>query len=243
MMYNYNSAPQIRRRRRNPLPGIIVLLLLVGGVAFLAHKVQAGNVFTIDAGTTLYVADCSGYVRIHANTTSNQVELQGLGDAFVSSHRAQDSDTMIIDSCNLDMTVPASVNLNITADDIEVFGVSGQMNLSTDGGPIILEQDTLKGQSKLENNGGPIFFQGGLDSAANATFSTNGGNVDISLPANAAFHLKATGILDTVTTNIPAVASAVGEPNTASPDITVGNSPRATLTLELNDSPVILHES
>ncbi|HLI06694.1 MAG TPA: hypothetical protein VKV40_09010 [Ktedonobacteraceae bacterium] len=242
MMYNYNVAPQTRRRRRNPLPGIIVLLLLVGGVAFFAHKVQAGNVITIDAGTTLYIADCAGYVRIHPNTSSNQVELQGLGDAFVSSQRAQDSDTMIINGCNLDMTVPASVNLNITADDIEVFGVSGQMNLSANGGPIILEQDTLKGQSKLDNNGSPIFFQGSLDSAASATFSANGGNVDISLPTNAAFHLKVSGILDTVTTNIPAVASAVADPNNDAPDVTVGSSPRPTLTLELNDSPVILHE-
>lgn len=243
MMYNYNVAPQVRRRRSNPLPGLIVLLILAGGFAFFVHRVQMGNVMTIDAGTTLFVNDCTGYVRIHPNTSSNQVILQGLGSTFTSSHRAQDSDTMIIDGCNLDMTVPTSVNLNITADEIEVFGVSGQMNLSTNGGPIVLVQDTLKGTSKLDNNGGPIVFQGGLDSSANATFSSNGGNVDITVPADAAFHLKASGILDTVTTNIPAVSSALANPNqnTDGLDVPIGGAPQATLNLDLNDAPVVLH--
>lgn len=240
MMYNYNVAPQVRRRRPNPLPGIIIVLLLMGGVAFFAHRVQTGNVITIDAGTTLFVNDCAGYVRIHPNATGNQVILQGLGSTFTSSHRAQDSDTMIIDGCNLDMTVPTSVNLNITADDIEVFGVSGQMNLSTNGGPIVLVQDTLKGASKLDNNGGPIVFQGSLDNSA--TFSSNGGNVNIFLPTNAAFHLKTSGILATITTNIPVVASAVANPNTDELDVVVGSAPQATLTLDLNDTPVVLHQ-
>jgi hypothetical protein len=242
MMYNYNVAPQMRRRRSNPLPGIIALLILVGGIAFFAHRVQTGNVITIDSGTTLFVNDCAGYVRVHPNATGNQVILQGLGSTFTSSHRAQDSDTMIIDGCDLDMTVPTSVNLNITADDIEVFGVSGQMNLSTNGGPIVLVQDTLKGASKLDNNGGPIVFQGSLDSGANATFSSNGGNVNISLPTDAAFHLKTSGILATITTNIPAVASAVSNPNpnTDELDVVVGAAPQPTLNLDLNDAPVIL---
>jgi hypothetical protein len=239
MMYNNNSAFQMRRRRSNPLPGIIVLLLLLGGIGFFGYKLQSGNVITVDSGTTLFIDSCSGFVHIHASTSSNQVIINGLGSIFTPSHRAQDSDTMVIDGCDLNMTVPASINLNINADDIEVFGVSGQMNLSTNGGPIILVQDTLKGKSALDNNGGPIIFQGAMDSAANATFSSNGGSIDISLPGDAAFQLKATGIFATVTTNIPAVANATT--NTNSLDVTVGNSPRATLNLDINDSPIVLH--
>ena len=129
-------------------------------------------------------------MHIHANTTSNQVVIQGLNSIFAPASHAQDSDTLIINGCDLDITVPASINLKIDADEIDVFGVSGVMNLTTNGGIIVLEQDTLKGTSVVDDNGGPMIFQGALDSTANATFSSNGGSIDISLPSDAAFHLK-----------------------------------------------------
>jgi len=234
----YNTAFQARRRRRNPLPGIIFLLILLGGIGFFVYKLQTGNVITVDSGATLFIDQCTGYVHVHASTSTNQVVLQGLGGIFVFSSRAQDSDTIIINGCDLDMTVPASINLKINADEIDVFGVSGQMTLSTNGGSIVLAQDTLKGASVLDNNGGPIIFQGSIDSASNPKFSSNGGSIDISLPGDAAFHLKTTGILDTLTTNVPGITTG----DTGLPQANVGNSPQATLTLEVNGSSVILHK-
>jgi hypothetical protein len=234
----YNTAFQARRRRRNPLPGIIFLLILLGGIGFFVYKLQTGNVITVDSGATLFIDQCTGYVHVHASTSTNQVVLHGLGGIFVFSSHAQDSNTIIINGCDLDMTVPASINLKINADEIDVFGVSGQMTLSTNGGSIVLAQDTLKGASVLDNNGGPIIFQGSIDSAANPKFSSNGGSIDISLPGDAAFHLKTTGILDTLTTNFPGVAVK----DTGLPQADVGSSPQATLTLEVNGSAVILHK-
>ncbi len=177
----YNTAFQARRRRRNPLPGIIFLLILLGGIGFFVYKLQTGNVITVDSGATLFIDQCTGYVHVHASTSTNQVVLQGLGGIFVFSSRAQDSDTIIINGCDLDMTVPASINLKINADEIDVFGVSGQMTLSTNGGSIVLAQDTLKGASVLDNNGGPIIFQGSIDSASNPKFSSNGGSIDLEM--------------------------------------------------------------
>ncbi len=237
MLYNSNTAFQARRRR-NRLPGIIFLLIILGGIGFFVYKLQTGNVITVDSGTTLFIDQCSGYVHIHASTSTNQVVLQNLSGIFVFSSNAQDSDTVIINGCNLDMTVPANINLNITADEIDVFGVSGQMKLSTNGGAISLVQDTLKGASVLDNNGGPILFQGSLDSTANATLSSNGGSIDASLPGDASFHLKTTGILGTLTTNYPGITVT----DTGVPDITIGNSPQGTLTLDVNGSDVVLHK-
>src|SRR5579859_5807329 len=164
----YNDAPQPRRRGgRNPLPGIIFLLIIIGGIGFFAYKLQTGNVITVDSGATLFIDQCTaGFVHIHASGSPNQVVIQGPGGLFVFSSHAQSSDTIIINGCNLDMTVPANINLNINADEIDVFGVSGQMKLTTNGGSINLVQDTLQGTSVLDNNGGPILFQGSLASTA-----------------------------------------------------------------------------
>ncbi len=233
----YNTAFQARRWR-NRLPGIIFLLIVLGGIGFFVYKLQTGNVIAVDSGATLFIDQCSGYVHVHASTSTNQVVLQGPGGLFVFSSHAQDSDTIIINGCNLDMTVPANINLNIYADEIDVFGVSGQMKLTTNGGSIALVQDTLKGTSVLDDNGGPILFQGSLDSTANATFSSNGGSIDISLPGNASFHLKTTGILETLTTNYPGVDIT----DTGLPEANIGNSSQAKLTLDVNGSSVILHK-
>lgn len=237
MMYNTNRILQ-PRRLRSCVGGIIFLLILLVGIGFFAYKLHTGNVITVDSGTTLFIEDCSGYVHVHASTSTNQVVLQNLGGLFVFPSHAQDSDTIIINGCNLDMTVPANINLNITADEIDVFGVSGQMKLTTNGGAISLVQDTLKGTSVLDNNGGPILFQGSLASATNTTFSSNGGSIDISLPGDASFHFKTTGILDTLTTNYPGITVA----DTGVPDTIIGNSPQATLTLDVNGSVVVLHQ-
>ena len=237
MMYNSNTASQTRRRR-NPLPGIIFLLIILVGISFFIYKLQTGNVITVDSGTTLFIDQCSGYVHIHASTSTNQVVLQNLSGLFVFPSHAQDSDTVIINGCNLDMTVPANINLNITADEIVVFGVSGQMKLTSNGGSLSLVQDTLKGTSVLDNNGGSILFQGSLANTANATLSSNGGSIDASLPGDASFHLKTTGILGTLTTNYPDITFT----DTGVPDTTIGNSPQAILTLDVNGSAVVLHK-
>lgn len=220
------------------MPRIIFLLIILGGIGFFAYKWQTGNVITVDAGTTLFIDQCTGFVHVHASSSTNQVVLQGLGGIFVPSNHAQDSDTIIIDGCDLDMTVPAAINLNINADEIDVFGVSGQMNLTTNGGSIILVQDTLKGKSVLDNNGGPTIFQGFIDQAANPTFSSNGGSLDISLPRDSSFHLKTAGDIDTLTTNFPDLAVT----NNTIPDTNIGTSPQATITLDVNGSSVILHK-
>ena len=237
MMYTSNTA-FLGRRLRSCLIGIIFLLIILGGIGFFVYKLHTGNVITVDSGTTLFIDNCSGYVHIHASTSTNQVVLQNLGGLFVFSSHAQDSDTIIINGCDLDMTVPATINLNINADEIDVFGVTGQMKLTTNGGPISLVQDTLKGTSVLDDNGGPILFQGSLASAANSTFSSNGGSIDISLPGDASFQLKTTGILGTLTTNYPGITVT----DTGIPVTNIGNSPQAMLILDVNGSEVVLHK-
>ncbi|MFL5665102.1 MAG: hypothetical protein ACJ8BW_27705, partial [Ktedonobacteraceae bacterium] len=72
----YNSAFQARQRRRNPLPRIIFLLIILGVIGFFVYKWQTGNVITVDSQATLFIDDCTGFVHIHASTSTNQVVLQ-----------------------------------------------------------------------------------------------------------------------------------------------------------------------
>ncbi|GCE10654.1 hypothetical protein [Tengunoibacter tsumagoiensis] len=231
-----NSFMTPYRRRRFRWGRWLFLLLLIGAGSFFFYKWQTGNVITVDPGTTLYIDECDGYVHIHPNSSTNQVILQGLGSMFVSSHHALDSNTMIINGCDLDMTVPSSINLKINASEIDVFGVSGQMNLDCNGGPINLIQTTLTGKSLIENNGGSIVFLGGFDAGSLPTFSSNGGTLDVSLKKDAALHLKLTGILDAVSSNIPGIVSPTGIADTTD----IGSNPQSTLTLDVNGTALVL---
>ncbi len=51
----YNSAFQARQRRRNPLPRIIFLLIILGAIGFFVYKWQTGNVITVDSEAPLFI--------------------------------------------------------------------------------------------------------------------------------------------------------------------------------------------
>ncbi len=231
--YSAERIQQLRQGQRNPLGCQIFMLILIVGLAFLIYRYQTGNIVSTKPHPTIIIADCTGSIHIQAGKTANQVTIEGW--PFSSYQLDQTSNTVTINDCNRTIIVPTQTNLQIDADAIDVIGVSGQMQLQTNGGSITLAQDTLQGQSSLTNNGGPIRFSGGLASQATCTFDVNGGSIDIALPAAATFHIDVTGIISSITSDFPGVSPQNNEVHAD-----IGISPSAKLKMNVNDSPIIL---
>jgi hypothetical protein len=220
------------------------------------------------------VADLSvDLIRVHAGQANNQVILGELNAINTSDNNINTSipytrnsdDTITItdlSSGELDITVPANTNLKLTADSIEVIGVSGQMNLSSPAGPITVIQSTLSGKSTLDNNGGSINviqdslsgqatftnnggtirFVGSIDPQGTYKFDVNGDLLDITLLHNPAFHLDATGIIESVTTNFSEIRVRNTDGSLYEIHQDVGKGPRATITLSVNGTPIVLEK-
>jgi len=224
----------VQRRGCNPLPSIIFALLILGGIGFFVYKAQ-GTIISMNPHPTVVVESCSGFVHIHAGNASDKVILEGVGSTFTSYNQNQDRNILVISSCDLNLSVPVNTDLIVDASSIDVFGVQGQMQLTTNGGEITVVQSVLQGKSVLDNNGGPIRFSGSLDPKGASKFSSNGGMIDVSLQHNASFHLDVTGIIETIVTNFPHIPVKRSEIHAD-----VGTSPFANLTLEVNGSTIVL---
>jgi hypothetical protein len=233
MYYNY----PVRRRRRHPVLRLIITLLILGGIAFFVYRSQMDTVISVGTHPTIIIEDCLGFVHVHAGPASNEVVLQGPWTLFTPYSQDKASNTVNINGCDLNIAVPANTDVKIDADTIDVLGVSGQMSLTTNGGSITLLHDTLQGQSTLDNNGGPIRYSGLLDPRGTSKFSSNGGLLDITLTGNPSFHLDVTGILNTITTDFPTIHVQSDEVHA-----NVGQPPYATLSLQVNGSPIVLHK-
>ena len=230
---------------------------------------QVSDTVTIPTNThpTVIIASGSSFVHIHASKDATHIIAGIINATFDSSAptftTSNNGSIITFDdtlSGDLDLTVPTTTNLQIDDDGIEVIGVVGQMSLTSPSAAITLIQSTLTGQSKLDNNGGPIFaledllvgqvtmsnnggpitFSGSVTSNGKYTFSANGSSIDITLPANANFHLDVTGIIDSFTTDFPGLASP--DPNSGEIHQNIGPSPTATIAIDINGAPITLHK-
>lgn len=244
--------PPRSRRGCVPLLSILILLVAFGGAGYLVYSLvrqqtakDSGGYSVASSATiamqehpTVVIEQCTGYVHVHGTSAlTNKVKLDGssIPEYTQSSSRNQ----VILQGCDLTLTVPVQTDLIITADQIDIFGVQGHMKLSANGGTITVLQSTLNGDSSIDNNGGPIRFSGALGPNSTPKLSTNGGMMSLSLAHDAIFHLKVTGIMNTITTTFPTV-KAPAEPGGGDLDVDIGASPTTVLTLQVNDSPIVL---
>ncbi len=79
-----------------------------------------------------------------------------------------------------------SVNGSVRAN-----AIVGQMKAVTQNGDVVVREATLDGQSTLKTNYGSVRFSGTLDTQGTYTLSTHSGNVNLTLPGNAAFQFHA----------------------------------------------------
>lgn len=220
--------------------GCLLLLLLLGGAGFFAYtKTQEGTTLTLQNNATLVIERCSGSIQIYANTSANQVKVEN--SLFVSSTYASARNALILQSCNSRISVPQNTNLSINASRIDVIGVTGKMEIETNGGMITVLRSTLLDGTKLETNGGIISFNGKIPRNGKIVFDNNGGLVDITLPRNSSFELDAGSGLSAVATNFPGLHTfdndTLGREHLGG---TVGPAPRVKLVLDINGTNVVL---
>lgn len=159
----------------------------------------------------------------------------------------------------LDVTVPANTDLKINTNsaNITVTSITGQVALTSNSGTITLThcnvlgtsllddnsgaikvtQSTLNGQITLNNNSGDITFDSAINPAGTYTMQDNQGAIDATLPQNAAFHVDATSINGSVTTDYPGL-----QVQNKGIHADIGNAPRATLLLNSSNGPIALHQ-
>lgn len=231
--YSPQRVQPLRQGQRNPLGCLIFMVVLIVGLAFFIYTYQTGTRVATKPHPTLVITSCTGSIHIQAGKAADQIIIEGF--PFPPYQLDQTSNTVTLGDCDRTIIVPAQTDLKIDADTIDVIGVSGQMQLETNGGTITLTQATLQGQSSLQNNGGAVRFSGTVAPQASCTFDVNGGSIDIALPANATFHIDVTGILSSITSDFP---NLLIQNDGIHADI--GTAPNAHLKMDVNDSPIIL---
>lgn len=226
-----------RRGRGCVLVPLLVVLVIAGGLGFLVYRSQAGGSITVGPHPSIIGKECSGTITVRAGSQNNVVVLSGI---FPLYRQDTGNNLIVLDNSCADMTliVPPQTDLTLDADNISVFGVSGQMDLTTNGGLITLVQSTLEGQSTLDNNGGAIRMSGTFDARSTPKISSNGGSIDLTLPANASFHLDVTGIIESITTDFPGIQQA-GDTGL---HVNVGSGQGARLTLDGNGTQIVMRE-
>ncbi len=142
---------------------------------------------------------------------------------------------------NFDVYVPTTVDLDLhtNAGSIDVYNVRGQVKLHSHAGSISAAQTTLTGNASFQTNAGAITFAGTLIAEASYRFQTNAGPVDLTLPANSAFHVDAKTDVGSLAVDFPGVSvfqQFIGKE--AHGD--VGAYPRAQLSLLSNVGSIAL---
>jgi hypothetical protein len=226
------------RRRPARIGCLVVVLLLTGGLGFFVLRAHNGVTLSVGAHPTISAGVCSGAVLIQAGP-ANQVTLSGIFPQYTWESATS---MLEITQCDEDMTITVPPHVDIAlhaASAVTVIGVSGTLNLQTNGSRLTLERVTLEGGSKVSDNGGPIVFQGNLSRGSTPIISDNGGSIDMTLPARSSFHLALTGILGPLVANFPAVQAPADALSGLQVD--VGSNPSAVhLTLDVNDTAVVL---
>jgi Putative adhesin len=161
---------------------------------------------------------------------------------------------------NINISVPAQTNLKISTLDssVMVTGVTGQIVLQSNSGPLTVqnstliagsilndnsgaiqvEQSTLDGPVTLDNNSGPVTFNGRLNARGNYRLIDNSGNIDVTLSSEDAFHLDAVVNSGTISAEFPGIT---GTSTAVHGD--VGGSGRAQLSLNDNNGSIKIQKA
>jgi len=145
------------------------------------------------------------------------------------------------DRVELHIAVPHVAVLNFTSKvgRIVIAGVSGIFQLHGNVGDITLNNVTFLSNSIIQTNSGNITFTGRFGGVGAYSLITGTGDVTITLPANASFHLQAqtnNGTIRSQFVNIPASAS-VGDSVSAM----IGSQPNAVIDIQVSSGDIAVN--
>ncbi len=133
---------------------------------------------TIDAGTV----SIDGVSAVRVNTNSGSLDIEDVHGTTTASTVSGDITLHNVQGT----TAVEAVNGSIRA-----MNVNGPLQAVTQNGDVTVQQSALSGQSLLKTNYGSLLFAGTLDRQSVDTLETLSGNVELLLPADAAFQLQA----------------------------------------------------
>ena len=210
--------------------------------------------FTVSENTPpkLIVNNDVGSVNVQPANNSNSIHVKvtksGGKPSDIQTNYNQSGDTVTITikrtdansttKADADITVPAKSDLQLQngTGDITVTGITGQMSLINGTGSIDATQVTLTSDSHLQASTGSVSFNGSIGSG-NYQFQSNTGNVAVSLPSNASFHVNANTDVGSITSDFSEVMTQQNVAG-ASASGSVGNAPSATITLTTNTGSI-----
>jgi hypothetical protein len=210
--------------------------------------------FTVSENTPpkLIVNNDVGSVNVQPANNSDSIHVKvtksGGNSSDIQTNYNQDGNTVTITikrtnansttKADADITVPAKSDLQLQngTGDITVTGITGQMSLINGTGSIDATQVTLTSDSHLQASTGSVSFNGSIGSG-NYQFQSNTGNVAVSLPSNASFHVNANTDVGSITSDFSEVMTQQNVAG-ASASGSVGNAPSATITLTTNTGSI-----
>jgi hypothetical protein len=216
------------------------------------HFKPDGNAqqYPVGIHPTIVIADPHGSITVNTGGPTGFVTVQTLGrdqESLPSTtfNSGEDSLQIAVDSSpwsqtDLEVTVSDEADLVIRTNsgDIDVTGVNGQVNLTSDTGTITLSQVSLARNSSVSTNSGDIRFDGAIDPNGSYQFRSESGSVDVTLPPDTSFHAA-------VTTNgsfnsdflevksLPSGGTITGN---------VGNAPRANVMIKTDSGSINLNK-
>lgn len=180
---------------------------------FVMIPVTASIQITVESGSL----DIHGGSGLTASTGSGTIALENIkGPINVST----DSGDVTANNTNGPLKIEAQ------SGSIRLQQVYGQIDATTFSGDVIAQNSQLSGQSILQTQNGSVRFLGSLNPNGSYKMETTSGDVDLTLPNNAAFSLNAS-------TGSGSIQNAFGE------DV-VGSTPRAPLLLHTQNGSIAI---
>ncbi len=227
--YPYHGHPHGGHRgfdggQMPPAPSLRSFTVSGQAKVVISNTDETVHISTGPDSSVITVSEANMYYNAYNPTNNVQSQLVSNNEVDITGSQSSDGFNGADASENeLDITVPSLTDIQITNNigDIVIDNVTGQIQADTAQGTIALSQTNLRGSSTLHTGSGDITFDGTLDTSGNYTMTADDGSVSIILPDNAAFHLQ--------------VGSTTDEINNEFSGDSVGNSPRANLTISADN--------
>ncbi len=202
---------------------------------------------------TIVINNPNGSIHVHSGGQADTLSVQVSNpDAGVPAIQRDSNGSFIISIANSDSSAGTDIEVTVAneadlalqtdAGSIDVYGVDGQMQLTSGDGSITLTQVALARDSMVKTDTGSITFEGTLNPQGTSQFETGTGTIDVALPGAASYHLHVNNKGGTFNSD-PPISLSSSNSNNIDATADVGKSPSATLTLTTDTGSIDLHHT